>query len=863
MPLNKKYKWLRFVVSSRNVPFYAGLITFLLNVVCISISDIGNFATIWLANAVLLIFLLRSRRSQGYNILFLGVIGHILGSYYMGLPIRMAVGLGFANLSELIPVFIFIRRRELSDIVIEHFNMKFLKLLSCIIAGCAIASVLGSLVLRRYTEIDFYWLLGSWFAADMMAMIVLVPVGLSITMERLRILLSPRQLIEFLIIIAFIITIMAFAHLHRENHYIIVMLPLLMASFRLGILGTALINFAYATVELFYLRIIAYNKIDILPLINNDYFLMSITLLPPIIVSILIHQRNVYANDLNHEKEKLQVTLKSIGDAVVVTDASGNIAFVNPKASRLMGCVQQEFAIGKSFDEICQIYDEENDEKIESPIVACLERRVIIHQDDEYILLNKKGGRFYIQATAAPIRSTKGAMMGVVMVLHDVTDNRGLKVELKHFASHDSLTGLVNRREFESLLKARLNDARTISSNHVLFYVDLDRFKVINDSAGHAAGDELLRQISIHLKNSLRDTDILARIGGDEFAIILPNCDKDSAVMVAMKIIDAIKSHRFSWEKKLYDVGVSIGIAIFKPRSISYEMLMRHADIACYHAKNSGGNTYSIYDDKDDDHTQQHKDVLMISNIKEVIEENRLVLYAHEIRPMDISGKHQPYFEVLLRWVNENGDIMPPSKFIAIAEKNNIMSIIDEWVASKVLLEYGQRIANIPDLSISINLSAKSINSQACLDRLHAMIKETVIPKMRIGFELTETAVINHLSNAGQFFRIIEDEGCFVSLDDFGVGLSSFNYLRYFSVKYVKIDGSFVRRLTENSIDKAIVESINELVHRLGSYTIAEYVESREIFDTVNAIGIDYVQGHYISKARPLNDLLTELEAGK
>lgn len=434
-----------------------------------------------------------------------------------------------------------------------------------------------------------------------------------------------------------------------------------------------------------------------------------------------------------------------------------------------------------------------------------------------------------------------------------------LQHELKFQATHDALTLLINRREFENKLHEVINSKQATHHWHSLCYIDLDKFKIVNDTAGHAAGDKLLKQICTIIQNCVRDSDILARLGGDEFGLLLPDCQIENAISICDKIILALNDYTFMWDEKIYDVGASIGIVNFLPQSTTIESLMSQADVACYAAKNQGGNSISVYVEKSGAASHFHTEIKIITDIKDALENGRFHLLAHEMRPI-VDRQKQSYYELLIRLVNKEGKVILPNKFIPAAERYNLMVKIDEWVIRKVLIFHAKEIAAIPNLAISINLSANSINTPAFLRFLFNTLETTPIPKTRIGFELTETAVINHIKKAGKFLQMIQNQGCFISLDDFGTGLSSFNYLKHYPVKYIKIDGSFVKAIANSNIDRAIVESINQLAHRLNTSTIAEFVETHEVLDILHNIGVDYAQGRIIAKEVPLEELMQSLK---
>ena len=559
------------------------------------------------------------------------------------------------------------------------------------------------------------------------------------------------------------------------------------------------------------------------------------------------------------EKERLHITLESIRDAVLVTDENGIITFINPAAEDLLE-FSAKYAIGKHFHDLCMIVSEETGKELEDPISICLRENKVYYFKTDAVLVNKIGTHHYIQDATAPLRSPSGSIIGAVVVLQDQTVNRNLHKDLKYQAAHDALTGLINRREFESKLKKMIDHSPPVNHENCLLYLDLDKFKIINDTAGHAAGDELLRKISDILRNNIRQTDILARLGGDEFAIILPDCKLNEGTTVANNIITALKDFRLHWDGKIHTIGTSIGLVNFTSHRKPFETILSHADVACYTAKLNGGYSCSAYNESTSEAAQNHSELQIASSIRDALVTNRFRLFIHETKPLTDSCNLKPFFEVLIRLIDKNGNIIMPSVFISTAERNNLMVSIDKWVLKTLLTEYGDNIAKTPDLAFSINLSSNSIISPDFADFLSDVLNSTTIPKSNIGFELSEEAVINHAERALRILNIIQNHGCFVSLDNFGIGLSSFNHIKNYQIKYVKIDGSLIKMIDKSDIDLAIVESINQLSHRLGTRTIACQVETREILEISRTIGIDLAQGYYFGKARSLEEFLESLQ---
>ncbi|AXA68289.1 EAL domain-containing protein [Pseudomonas oryzihabitans] len=556
---------------------------------------------------------------------------------------------------------------------------------------------------------------------------------------------------------------------------------------------------------------------------------------------------------LYEEKERLQVTLASIADAVLTTDMDGRILFLNPVAEQLTGWSLAD-AQGRPHEEVFRIHDSQSDEVLPSPVTRCLREQTITSLDEGAVLLSRQGERHEVQDSAAPVRTVDGHIIGAVLVFQNVTHARNLQRELSYNASHDALTGLYNRLKFEQELDAAWQQAQAGTIQHALCFIDLDRFKVVNDSAGHAAGDLLLRELGTLLRDSLRGSDAVARIGGDEFALLLRDCDLVQAETVAEKLIASIGAVRFNWQNRIYDVGASAGIVAITAETRSPAELMSQADVACYTAKHAGRNRAALYRAGSEDVERQHREILMASGLREALEQHRFELHAQTIVPTRATGSTAQHVELLLRLRDVQGQLISPATFIPAAERFGLMSSIDRWVVRQVLVELVPWLQERPELHLGINLSGNSLSDPDFLPELLELIAASPLDPQRLLFELTETAVINKLSVASALISQVRERGCRIALDDFGAGLSSFAYLKHFRVDYVKIDGSFIRTLDQNPLDRAIVESINQVAHHLGAETIAEFVESQATFELLGTIGVDYAQGYALGKPLPLRE---------
>ncbi len=570
-----------------------------------------------------------------------------------------------------------------------------------------------------------------------------------------------------------------------------------------------------------------------------------------------ITDEKILTNQLFEEKERLDITLRSIGDAVIVTNEHGLITFTSTVAQQLLGKAGHQLH-GKELSTVCTLkLDDENKQSIH-PVALCLEQKRTVKSTDYLNLETTHGKNYFVQYTANPLRSASDEMIGCVLVLQDVTTTQRLQHELAHQATHDALTGLINRREFERKLAHHLDDARTHSTNHVIAMLDLDNFKIINDTAGHHAGDELLKHIADILDKRTRASDIVARIGGDEFAIILPNCEMSNAAKIAETIVNTVKQYRFNWEDKTYEVGVSIGLSGFKPKDITMEKLLAQADMACYQAKHMGGDSVTIYTEDKTINEKLHAEIQIVPRINSALENNEFLLYVRETIPTSNIPTDNTLYEVLIRMVDDYQNLIMPSQFIKIAERHHLMPAIDEWVLNQLLIKEAPHLLQRPHISLSINLSSQSIHTPSFLDKFARILALTKIEHHRLGFELTEKALQSHDETLAQFLTLLERSGCFVSLDDFGTGLVTFDKLKNFPSKFVKIDGHLIRQLNKSETNKIIIESINALAHRLDVKTIAEYVENNELRALVRAMGLDYMQGDAVARAIPLQEIFAK-----
>lgn len=462
------------------------------------------------------------------------------------------------------------------------------------------------------------------------------------------------------------------------------------------------------------------------------------------------------------------------------------------------------------------------------------------------------GNARILRSMGRPVFSPQGVFCGYRGIGRDITEAHSLSQQLTHQATHDSLTGLVNRREFEHQLSQIIEKKQSSQLHHALCFLDLDQFKIVNDTAGHLAGDALLKQIADLLQAHIRQTDILSRLGGDEFGLLLQNCSLDKARIVTENLISELSQFRFIWEGQLFKIGASIGIVPVTAETDNLTLLFAKADVACYSAKDRGRNRVHICHAQAQGVTEQHNELMQVATIRKALEENRFRLYYQPIVPIDTETKIPVCYEILLRLQDIHGKILLPGSFLPAAERYGLMLEIDKWVIENVLVKYGHYFQSQENTRISINLSGSSLNDDALLDFVQAQLDKTQLDPQKICFEITETVAISNFKQAIQFIEKMKEFGCHFALDDFGSGFSSFSYLKRFPIDYLKIDGSLVRDMVEDPTHQVMVSAINQICRAMQIRTIAEFVENGDTIVALEKIGVDYLQGYAMGKPQPL-----------
>lgn len=562
--------------------------------------------------------------------------------------------------------------------------------------------------------------------------------------------------------------------------------------------------------------------------------------------------RKLAEDALYQEKERLQVTLHAISDAVMSTNAAGELLYINPVAELLTGCALAA-AVGRPYRQVFCLDDRDASGSSIDP-VADVMADAQTHRYPQLTLNQRQGARFLVEAAASPIQDADGEMRGAVLVFRDVTEQRRLSQEIAFQAIHDVLTGLGNRRAFEQALAEAFVDNRHHARSHVVCYLDLDQFKVVNDTCGHTAGDELLRQIAHLFAAVLREDDHLCRIGGDEFGIILTNQGVAEALLAAERLQFSLAGYRFVWRDRSFGVGVSIGMVVLDAHSESVGALLQAADSACYVAKESGRGRIHVYATDDPALAQRYGVMEWVSRIEHALQHDRFVLYAQPIVPISAGHASGLHCEILLRMHDEQGALVLPGLFIPAAERYHLASRIDRWVVTHTLQWV---LVNQDRIELcAINLSGQSLGDTAFMAFVLQSLETSGVNCDKLCFEVTETAAISNMQTANRFIATLRALGCKLSLDDFGSGLSSFAYLRDLPFDVLKIDGQFVKDIAHDPVSLAMVKSIHDIGCLMGKQTVAEFVENQAILDLLREIGVHYAQGYAVGYPVPLDDVL-------
>ncbi|HEV7448826.1 MAG TPA: EAL domain-containing protein [Steroidobacteraceae bacterium] len=547
------------------------------------------------------------------------------------------------------------------------------------------------------------------------------------------------------------------------------------------------------------------------------------------------------------------LALDSLAEAIIATDAAGLITYINPAAERLTGSGGSA-AIGKTLEDIVGFVDETDRRLLSDPVRQALTSGAPVNLSRRALLLSRaNGSERSIELSASPIRNDARQLIGAVVLLHDVTELRGLARQMSYQATHDALTGLVNRREFEGRLEEAIESGHRGDGQHVLCYLDLDRFKVVNDTSGHLAGDSMLREVAKVLRDAVRDSDTVARLGGDEFGMLLIGCPLEKARQIADDVCRAVGDYRFVWKDKIFNIGVSIGLVEISRESGTLEELFAAADSACYVAKKQGSGRVAVYSARDEALARHTGEIQWLQKLQSALKDNRFQLYHQPIVPAYGQDGGGPAMEVFVRLQDEAGHEVPPSEFVRAAERYRLMSLVDRWVVQTTLAALGRGALPIPaNRSVAINVSGQTLGDVQFLEFVVECLDSTGVTPSQVCFEITETAVVANLDHARRFVGVLHGMGCQFALDDFGSGVGSFSNLKNLPMDYLKIDGSFMRNLARDSVNQAMVTAMIKLARTLNFKVIAEQVEDEAGLEAARRMGVDYIQGYAVGRPQLL-----------
>ncbi len=544
--------------------------------------------------------------------------------------------------------------------------------------------------------------------------------------------------------------------------------------------------------------------------------------------------------------------LEALSEAVITTDVDGRVDYINPAAARLMGVVADD-AAGTMLEDLAAVADEGDRKLLAEPVRQALAAGTPLNLGRRALMIRPPGGADHlVELSAAPIQIETGETIGAVVLLHDVTEMRGVARQMSYQATHDALTGLVNRREFERRLQEAVDTAHRGDGAHVLCYLDLDRFKNINDTSGHVAGDAMLRESAKILRDAVRDSDTVARVGGDEFGLLLVGCPLEKARQIADDVCRAVNEFRFVWKDKIFNIGVSIGLVEIARGSGTMEEALAAADSACYVAKRQGGHV-AVYSARDEVYARETGEIQWLQTLQAALRDSRFELYCQPIVAAFASNDEGPAMEVLVRLRDDSGQHLSPIEFVRAAERYRLMGLVDRWVVQTTLTGMGRgAIALAPKRSVAINISGQTLLDNQFLEFVVECFDSTGANPAQVCFEIAENAVVGNLEQTRRFIGVLHGMGCRFALDDFGSGLGSFANLKTLAVDYLKIDGSFFKNLARDTVNQAMVTAMIRLARSLNFKVIAEQVEDASALDAARRMGVDYLQGYAIGRPEKL-----------
>ena len=550
---------------------------------------------------------------------------------------------------------------------------------------------------------------------------------------------------------------------------------------------------------------------------------------------------------LSRSKRQAQYTLESISEGVITTDNDGRIDYMNVAAESIIGTNRQD-ASGHRVGELFTLVDDADRRPLGDPVERCLAMRRRVNMGTRAVMISVDGEQEHsVEITASPVRAPGNSISGAVVVFHDVSELRGLTRKMSYQATHDPLTGLINRREFERRLDEAMDTAHAEEAVHMLFYMDLDRFKAVNDSCGHQAGDNMLREVAGLIKEQVRDSDFVGRLGGDEFGALLIGCPIEKARQIAADICNAIADYRFVWKDKIFNIGISVGLVEISHISGSLADVISAADSACYVAKQEGRGRVHVYSARDESIARERGDIQWLRQLQTALHEDRFQLALQPIIAMRGGAESGPAVEVLIRLPDGRGRTADTAEFLRPAERYQLMPQIDRWVVQATLnaIAAGE-IKLASQRSCAINLSGQTLGDEAFLGFVVESLDRSGVSPVMICFEVTESAILSNVQHAQRFIEVLHGIGCEFSLDDFGSGLGSFSSLKHLPIDYLKIDGSYTRNLMSDQVNREMVSAMIKLARTMQFRIVAEQVEQQEDFDWLRDSGVDFAQGNFI-----------------
>lgn len=571
-----------------------------------------------------------------------------------------------------------------------------------------------------------------------------------------------------------------------------------------------------------------------------------------------ISHRKSLEVSLNRSKRQAQYTLESIAEGVITTDNDGRVDYMNLSAEALIG-TNRDDASGHRIGELFTLVDDADRRPLGDPVERCLAMRRRVNMGRRAVMVSTDGEQEHsVEITASPIRGPGNSISGTVVVFHDVGEIRGLTRKMSYQATHDPLTGLINRREFERQLDESMDSAHSEEAIHMLFYMDLDRFKAVNDSCGHLAGDNMLREIASLIREQVRDSDFVGRLGGDEFGALLVGCPIEKARQIATDICNAVADYRFVWKDKIFNIGISIGLVEISHVSGSLQDVISAADSACYVAKQEGRGKVHVYSARDEAIARERGDIQWLRLLQTALHEGKFVLAVQPIIAMSGGVESGPSVEVLIRLPDTSGRTANTAEFLRPAERYQLMPQIDRWVVNAALTAVSNGEIKISSgRSCAINLSGQTLGDESFLGYVVDTLDSTGVSPASICFEVTERAILSNVQHAQRFIEVLHGIGCEFSLDDFGSGLGSFSSLKHLPIDYLKIDGTYTRNLRSDQVNQEIVAAMIKLARTMQFRVVAEQVEHQEDFDWLRDVGVDFVQGHFIEAPTLLGTVTT------